>query len=145
LLPQLTATSAADWSAYIDHPFVRGLADGSLPEAAFRQYLIQDYLFLGHFARAYGLAAFKAESFADIRAAAAGLSAIIDREIDLHIAYAAGWGLTPEDMAQAVEAPATVAYPLCSGARPCRRPFGSDGRPGPVRPRLWRNRQPSRG
>jgi thiaminase (transcriptional activator TenA) len=31
------------------------LADGSLAEAAFRHYLVQDYLFLTEFARAYAL------------------------------------------------------------------------------------------
>lgn len=110
LLAALTEATARDWSAYVDHPFVRGLAAGSLPEPAFRHYLVQDYLFLGHFARAYGLAAFKAETLADIRAAAAQLSAIIDVEIDLHIGYAAGWGLDATHLATATEAPATIAY-----------------------------------
>ncbi len=50
-----------DWLAYVDHEFVRGLADGSLPEPSFRHYLVQDYLFLIHFARAYALAAYKLE------------------------------------------------------------------------------------
>ena len=37
---------------------------GELPETSFRRYLAQDYLFLIHFARAYGLAAFKGETLA---------------------------------------------------------------------------------
>ena len=53
-----------DWLAYVDHGFVRGLADGSLPEPSFRHYLVQDYLFLIHFARAYALAAYKGETVA---------------------------------------------------------------------------------
>lgn len=32
------------------------LGDGTLPDAAFRMYLVQDYLFLIQFARAYALA-----------------------------------------------------------------------------------------
>ena len=56
----------SEWMAYIDHEFVRRLADGSLPEAAFRHYLIQDYLFLKHFARAYALAAYKGETLDEI-------------------------------------------------------------------------------
>jgi thiaminase/transcriptional activator TenA len=110
LLPALLAGAADDWTAYVGHRFVRGLADGRLADAAFRRYLVQDYLFLGHFARAHGLAAFKAETLADIRAAAAGLAAIVDREMDLHVAYAAGWGLTADDLAAAAEAPPTIAY-----------------------------------
>jgi thiaminase (transcriptional activator TenA) len=110
LIDRLRDACAAEWAAYTRHAFVRGLADGSLPEAAFRQYLTQDYLFLIHFARAYGLAAFKGETLADIRAAAAGLSAIVDREMQLHVAYCAGWGLDEAAMAAAPEADATVAY-----------------------------------
>jgi len=37
-----------------------------LPEQCFRHYLVQDYLFLIHFARAYALAAYKSETLADI-------------------------------------------------------------------------------
>ena len=37
---------------YTGHAFVRQLAAGTLPERCFRHYLIQDYLFLIHFARA---------------------------------------------------------------------------------------------
>lgn len=98
------------WRAYVDHPFVDGLADGSLPEASFRHYLGQDYLFLIHFARAYALAAFKSETLADMRAAAATLNALVDVEMRLHVDYCAGWGLTEADMEALPEAPACIAY-----------------------------------
>ena len=110
LFARLRSACADDWRAYTAHAFVRGLADGSLPEACFRHYLIQDYLFLVHFARAYGLAAFKADSLDDIRAAAAGLSALVDQEMQLHVAYCAEWGLGEAAMAAAPEADATIAY-----------------------------------
>jgi len=45
-----------DWQAYTRHRFLRELATGMLPKAAFQHYLQQDYLFLIHFARAYALA-----------------------------------------------------------------------------------------
>ncbi|MCP1762590.1 thiaminase [Bradyrhizobium japonicum] len=50
---RLKTAVSAEWRAYTEHPFTSGLADGSLPEAAFRHYLVQDYLFLIEFARAY--------------------------------------------------------------------------------------------
>lgn len=110
LLPRLRAGAGESWSAYVDHAFVRALADGSLPEAAFRHYLGQDYLFFVHFARAYALAAFKADTLADIRAAAAGMSAIVDTEMALHVGYCAGWGLDEATMEALPEASATMAY-----------------------------------
>ena len=57
LFARLRAACTADWEAYTGHAFVRQLAAGTLPEKCFRQYLIQDYLFLIHFARAWALAA----------------------------------------------------------------------------------------
>ena len=110
LFARLRSACAAEWDAYTAHAFVRGLAKGTLPEACFRHYLIQDYLFLIHFARAYGLAAFKADSLDDIRAAAAGLSALVDQEMQLHVAFCAEWGLGEAEMAAAPEADATIAY-----------------------------------
>jgi len=110
LFARLRDACAADWTAYTAHAFVRRLADGTLPEVCFRHYLVQDYLFLIHFARAYGLAAFKSETLDDLRHAAGGLNAIVDTEIGLHVGYCARWGLTENDMARAPEAAATMAY-----------------------------------
>ena len=75
---RLKTEASAEWRAYTEHPFTNGLADGSLAEAAFRHYLVQDYLFLIEFARAYGLSVYKSPKLADMREAAAGLSAILD-------------------------------------------------------------------
>ena len=94
LFSRLRDENQAIWSGYVDHPFVRQLTDGSLPEACFRHYLKQDYLFLIHFARAYALAAYKSETLHDIRQAAAGLSAIVDMEMQLHIDYCGRWGMS---------------------------------------------------
>lgn len=110
LFDRLRAAAAPSWTSYVHHGFVRGMGDGTLPEACFRHYLVQDYLFLIHFARAYALAAFKADDLEDMRAAARGMAAILDIEMGLHVQYCAGWGLTERDMAAAPEAQATLAY-----------------------------------
>ncbi len=101
---------AADWQAYIDHAFVRQIADGTLPEQSFRHYLQQDYLFLLQFARAYGLAVYKAQTLEDMLQAKAGLAAILDLEIGLHVKYCAGWGLSEADLQAEPEATANLAY-----------------------------------
>lgn len=110
LFSRLKASCPEDWNAYVGHEFVSLIGTGRLPEACFRRYLVQDYLFLVHFARAWALAAFKSNDRAGIRAAAAALSAIVDVEMDLHVRYCAGWGLAEADMETAAEAVETTAY-----------------------------------
>lgn len=109
IFDRLKAAAQADWNSYVDHEFVRRMNDGALPEAAFRIYLVQDYLFLIQFARAWALAAYKSRTIADIRAAQAGLSSILE-ETDLHVRLCGRWGLSPEELEGAPEHRATVAY-----------------------------------
>jgi thiaminase len=107
LLAGLKEACGAEWTSYVDHDFVRGLGDGTLPERCFRHYLVQDYLFLIHFARAYALAAYKGRYS---RTALTTASAILDTEMGLHVAFCTDWGLDEAAMASAPEAPATLAY-----------------------------------
>src|ERR1700686_839108 len=107
---RVKTAASAEWRAYTEHPFTSGLADGSLPEAAFRHYLVQDYLFLIEFARAYALCVYKSPRLADMREAAAGLSAILDIEMNLHVKLCAGWGRSPVDLEQAAPAVEMLAY-----------------------------------
>jgi thiaminase/transcriptional activator TenA len=107
---RLKAAAAPEWRAYTGHPFTDALADGSLPEPAFRHYLVQDYLFLIEFARAYALSVYKSPSLADMREGAAGLSAILDVEMDLHVEICAGWGLGRDELEKAPAAPEMLAY-----------------------------------
>lgn len=109
IFDRLKAAAQAEWDSYVGHDFVRRMGDGSLPEAAFRTYLVQDYLFLIQFARAWALAAYKSRTIADIRAAQAGLASILD-ETELHVRLCGRWGLSPAALEAAPEHQATVAY-----------------------------------
>jgi thiaminase/transcriptional activator TenA len=46
--------------ACLEHPFVRGIGDGTLEQVKFAYYVGQDAFFLEAFARAYSIAAAKA-------------------------------------------------------------------------------------
>ncbi len=110
LFDRLVAASAEPWRAYTRHEFVMLLASGTLPQACFRRYLTQDYLFLIHFARAWGLAVYKSDTLAEMRRAQRLVAATLDVEIGLHIDYCRGWGLSEAAMGAEPEAMATVAY-----------------------------------
>ena len=109
IFDRLKAAAPTEWARYVDHSFVRQMGQGSLAETAFRTYLVQDYLFLIQFARAWALAAYKSRRPSDIRSAQAGLAAILD-ETDLHVRLCARWGLSKADIEAAPEHQATVAY-----------------------------------
>ena len=109
LYARMKASCQQDWHDYCHHPFVQGMADGSLPLESFRHYLQQDYLFLIHFARAYSLGVYKADNLEDMRSAAGALSGILS-EMALHLDYCRQWGLTEQDVLKLPEARANMAY-----------------------------------
>src|ERR1700693_6009891 len=110
LFRRLVTAAGAAWPAYTRHEFVLALAGGELPEAACQRYLVQDYLFLLHFVRAWGLAVYKSDTLAEMRRAQSLVAATLDVEIGLHIEYCRGWDLTEARMAAEPEANETIAY-----------------------------------
>ena len=109
-LERLKQSSAEAWKDYIQHAFVRQLGAGTLTGDAFKHYLKQDYLFLVHFARAWGLAVYKSRNMRELRQSYASLMAIVDVEFDLHIEYCAKWGITEAELEELPEGRATMAY-----------------------------------
>ena len=65
---ELWRSIGAIYAAILQHPFVRGLTDGSLPREAFRFYAVQDALYLRDFARSLALAGARAPVRASERA-----------------------------------------------------------------------------
>lgn len=104
------ADCAETWAAYTRHAFVEGLRDGTLPRAAFLNYLRQDYLFLIHFARAWSLAVVKAGSLAEMQAASATVHALLHGEMALHVGICQAAGIDREALLGTEEAPENLAY-----------------------------------
>ncbi|MQQ06831.1 thiaminase II [Epibacterium sp. SM1979] len=104
------AAAGETWPAYTHHAFVEGLRDGSLPQASFLHYLVQDYIFLIHFSRAWALAVTKADTIDEMRHCAATVNALIDGEMKLHIGICAEAGISEADLAKAEERIENLAY-----------------------------------
>ncbi len=104
------AEAAEPWNAYTHHPFVEGLGDGTLPREAYLRYLVQDYLFLIHFSRAWALAVTKAGTVDEMRFAARTLHVLLNEEIELHVATCAAEGLDEATLFAAEELPQNIAY-----------------------------------
>ena len=110
LFDRLRADCAREWHDYTHHAFVQALAAGTLPEAAFRTYLVQDYLYLIQYARAYALAVYKDPDVVGMRTTARLLADLLDTELGLHIAYCREWGLSEADLAAQPESLEMLAY-----------------------------------
>ncbi len=109
LFRTLRAACAKDWADYTWHEFCQQLSAGTLPLAAFQRYLIQDYLFLIHFARAKALAVFKAESIQAMVDKTNAISAIL-AETSMHLKYCESWGLSQAEVLGTTESAETVSY-----------------------------------
>ncbi len=99
-----------EWHDYTHHPFLGELAAGTLPGSSFRTYLVQDYLYLIQYARAYALAVFKDPDVAGMRRTARLLTDLLDTELGLHIAYCREWGLSEADLQHQPESIELLAY-----------------------------------
>lgn len=97
------------WKKYTHHPFANQMGDGTLPMDAFKEYLVQDYLYLTHFARTNALAAYKSTNM-DAITASAQIVLHIEREMALHLDYCKEFGLSKEDIVKHKESLACVAY-----------------------------------
>ena len=98
------------WSDYTTHAYVKGLGDGTLPKEKFVHYLIQDYVFLVHFSRAWALAAVKSNTLDEMKTAAGTVDALVNHEMQLHVESCAKEGISETQLFEAVEAPENMAY-----------------------------------
>ncbi len=98
------------WQDYVDHKFVRGLGNGELPKPVFIAYLVQDYLYLTHYARAWSMVVVKADEVEQMCTAAGMVNALINQELKLHVGICAEKGFSEADLRNAEEASETLAY-----------------------------------
>ncbi|MFK7901241.1 MAG: thiaminase II [Nitratireductor sp.] len=110
LFESLKADCLKDWQSYTQHSFVKQMGEGTLPEAAFKEYLVQDYLFLIQFARAYALSIYKGRNLTEMRNGLEGLKAILDVEMNLHVRLCKRWGIEAHELENESEKTATIAY-----------------------------------
>jgi thiaminase/transcriptional activator TenA len=77
----LRTHAAAEWARLFTHPFVVGMADGSLPVGAFAFYIGQNILFLQDLARTTALGVAKADDEQTLREFTSATVKILDFEL----------------------------------------------------------------
>jgi thiaminase/transcriptional activator TenA len=106
----LRAGCPSDWRDYTHHAFVEGLRTGELPKASFMHYLIQDYVFLVHFSRAWALGVVKAQSMEEMKVCSGTVDALVNHEMSLHVQTCAKEGIEEQTLFAADEDLENLAY-----------------------------------
>ena len=99
---RLYLSAAPIWKKCMEHPFVKGIGDGSLPLEKFRYFMLQDYVYLYDYARVFALGTVKAKDPALMREFARNVDEVLHGEMEIHRAYMKRLGI-PEEQAETVK------------------------------------------
>ena len=99
-----------NWLLYTKHEFINKLSNDTLKEEKFLNYLIQDYLFLIQFSKAWSLAILKSDNLEEMKIAASTVNDLINFEMELHITLCANYGISKSDLENADEENENIAY-----------------------------------
>ena len=99
-----------NWLLYTKHDFVNLLSSDTLEEKYFLNYLIQDYLFLIQFSKAWSLAVLKSDTLQEMKIAANTVNDLINFEMELHIKLCGSYNISKNDLESANEENENIAY-----------------------------------
>ncbi|MDC0227958.1 thiaminase II [Alphaproteobacteria bacterium] len=99
-----------NWLLYTKHEFINKLSNDTLKEEKFLNYLIQDYLFLIQFSKAWSLAILKSDNLEEMKIAASTVNDLINFEMELHISLCANYGISKSDLENSDEENQNIAY-----------------------------------
>ena len=133
-----------NWLLYTKHDFVNLLSSDTLKEKYFLNYLIQDYLFLIQFSKAWSLAVLKSDTLEEMKIAANTVNDLINFEMELHIKLCGSYNISKNDLESANEENENIAYTryvlelgysgdfldLLSALAPCVLGYGEIGKNG---------------
>ncbi|MGD6872109.1 thiaminase II [Sutcliffiella horikoshii] len=98
------------WEASFHHPFVKGIADGTLSLESFKYYVLQDAYYLSHFAKVQAYAGAKAFDLQTTARLAAHAQGTYEAELSLHENFSRRLGVTEAEKEAFQAAPTAHAY-----------------------------------
>jgi len=110
LTDELYRAAEPIWDAQLEHPFVKGIGNGSLDPDVFQRWVIQDYGYLKEFSRIFAWAVAKAQRLESMGWYAQVLNLTLNTEMELHRSYAARFGVSAQELEEAEMWPTTRAY-----------------------------------
>ena len=106
---KLKTSCKKEWSEYTNHKFLSDLVTNKLPDKNFKDYLVQDYIFLQQFLKILALSVYKSNSFEEINRSVNFIKGI-DHEIKLHINYCKKWKIPLKSLNNIVVEKANSSY-----------------------------------
>ena len=106
---RLKSSCKKEWSEYTDHKFLLDLVNNKLPDANFKRYLVQDYIFLQQFLKILALSLYKSKTFEEINRSVNFIKGI-DHEIKLHVSYCKTWKIPLRSLNNIIVEKANTAY-----------------------------------
>lgn len=83
----------AYYDAYMKHPFIRGISNGSLCRERFRKYLIQDTHYLKDYSKVYAYAYLLGQDVRELQFLHTCIGVVMSEETNMHIQYLHDFGL----------------------------------------------------
>jgi len=109
LFYKLKSSCKKEWVDYTEHKFLSDLVNNNLPNKNFKNYLIQDYIFLQQFLKILALTVYKSNSFKEIKRSINFIKGI-DQEIKLHVDYCKIWNIPIKSLDKIIVEKANSAY-----------------------------------
>jgi thiaminase/transcriptional activator TenA len=107
---RLRETARPIWDSQLEHPFVKALADGTLPRDVFEFYIRQDARFLDELSKTFAYAATKTTDHTEMQRFGELSLHTLQVEQALHHEFARKFGVSVEEMQRTPMAPTNYAY-----------------------------------
>lgn len=98
------------WNAYLEHPFVKGIGEGTLKQEKFEHYMKQDYIYLIEYSRIFAIGSAKSNDLETMTTFANLLHGTLNFEMDLHRQYAERFNITNKELEQTEASATMTAY-----------------------------------
>jgi thiaminase/transcriptional activator TenA len=100
----------ACYEAYLKHPFVRGMLDGTLPKDKYKRYLIQDTHYLKDYSKVFAYCYVTLDKVKDLQFLHTCIGVVMSEETNMHIQYLKDFDLDVFMIESLEEEPATREY-----------------------------------
>lgn len=98
------------WNSYLEHPFVKGIGQGTLDKEKFIHYMKQDYIYLIEYSRVFAIGSTKANDLETMTLFANLLHGTMNFEMDLHREYAEKFGISNDELENTEPSATMTAY-----------------------------------